>query len=62
MMRVRERYLKYQAHVLGQELKAAPQNGNPMDPVKLEQIMNLQRDRLSLRRATDKKEDDGELK
>lgn len=62
MMRVRERFLKYQAHVLGQELKAAPQDGSPIDPVKLEQIMNLQRDRLSLRRATDKKEDDGELK
>jgi DNA primase len=56
-MRVRERHLKYQAHLIGQELKSSPSIDGQIDVGRLERIMNLQRDRLSLRRSNDRKED-----
>lgn len=62
---IREKSLKTQTQKLALELKSqSPVSGN-LDPQRLEQIMNLQRDRLSLRRPKetlkDKKEDDREL-
>ncbi len=47
--RVRERFIKYQAHQIAQEIKTQKLSPEQLDPAKLEQFMNLQRDRLSIR-------------
>lgn len=47
--RVRERFLRYQAHQIAQEIKTKSLNPNQIDVGQLEQFMKLQRDRLALR-------------
>lgn len=59
IIKVRERHYKYQAHIIAQELKGqGAQQG--LDPAKLEQIMNIQRNRLALRKGKDVSGDNNE--
>jgi DNA primase len=57
--RVRERYIKFQAHQISQEIKTQKLSPDQLDPARLEQFMNLQRDRLSLRSKVTGAKDSG---